>query len=590
MATFDGLLSNRTLMASKEIPGVRSSVFIRQDSSNTSLSLGFDPHQDGLNLQFVEPLEDRYKCVTCSFVLCNPYQTGCGHRFCENCIADLIESNPIGFCPIGHEEIHPNLIFKDNCCKREVWNLMVYCKNAPDCSVTVSFGRLGDHLKKCQFETVTCVNGCDATLRRKDLIDHLQTVCEYREEACQYCKVTLVFKNIKEHEVVTCPKYPINCTNNCGESFIRSELDTHLTICPESEVECSYKKYGCHAREKRRKIVEHEHSCLNEHLLLVVRNNNKLEGQIPLFHNTHRCPVIHYILDLQKTLCDRNHIISQLEEQINKLDSKVAQLSELISKNDDEVVRTQKILAGHADKIITIEQQSQQFCRRLDQERNNEVAALKEVIHVLKEKVECAENNIASLVSFEPCLKQHESLLSAHKKLLEETNERFRVLEATGYNGKLIWKISNYRRRKQEAAEGMAVSLFSQPFYTSRCGYRLCARAYLNGDGAGKGTHLSLFFVVMKGEFDSLLTWPFKQKVTLTLLDQSPKKHHIVDLFKADANSTSFKRPVSEMNIASGCPRFVSHAVLEGGKTGTFIKDDTLFIKVSVDLTDLEDQ
>ncbi|XP_051867942.1 TNF receptor-associated factor 5-like isoform X2 [Pristis pectinata] len=581
-------MSNRTLMASKESPDVRSNMFIRQDSSNTSLSLGFDPHQDGLNLQFVEPLEDRYKCATCSFVLCNPYQTGCGHRFCENCIADLIETKPIAVCPIDHEGIIPNWIFRDNCCKREVWNLMVYCKNAPDCNVTVSFGRLGDHLKKCQFETVACINGCDAILRRKDLIDHLQTVCEYREEACQYCKVNLVFKNIKDHEVTTCPKYPIHCTNNCGGSFMRSELDAHLTICPEAEVECNYRKYGCHAREKRRKIKEHEHSCLNEHLLLVVKNNNKLEGQV-MAPNINLLMKLQ-IFDLQKTLCERNHIITQLEEQINKLDIKVAQLSELISKNDDEVAKTQKILAGHADKIITIEQHSQQLCRRLDQERNNEVATLKEVIHVLKEKVECAENNIASLVSFEPCLKQHELLLNAHKKLLEKTNERFRVLEAAGYNGKLIWKICNYRRRKQEAAEGTALSLFSQPFYTSRCGYRLCARAYLNGDGAGKGTHVSLFFVVMKGEYDSLLMWPFKQKVTLTLLDQSPKKHHLIELFKADANSTSFKRPVSEMNIASGCPRFVSHAILEGGKTGTYIKDDTLFIKVIVDLTDLEDQ
>ncbi|XP_051867946.1 TNF receptor-associated factor 5-like isoform X4 [Pristis pectinata] len=534
MAKFDGLMSNRTLMASKESPDVRSNMFIRQDSSNTSLSLGFDPHQDGLNLQFVEPLEDRYKCATCSFVLCNPYQTGCGHRFCENCIADLIETKPIAVCPIDHEGIIPNWIFRDNCCKREVWNLMVYCKNAPDCNVTVSFGRLGDH------------------------------------------------------EVTTCPKYPIHCTNNCGGSFMRSELDAHLTICPEAEVECNYRKYGCHAREKRRKIKEHEHSCLNEHLLLVVKNNNKLEGQV-MAPNINLLMKLQ-IFDLQKTLCERNHIITQLEEQINKLDIKVAQLSELISKNDDEVAKTQKILAGHADKIITIEQHSQQLCRRLDQERNNEVATLKEVIHVLKEKVECAENNIASLVSFEPCLKQHELLLNAHKKLLEKTNERFRVLEAAGYNGKLIWKICNYRRRKQEAAEGTALSLFSQPFYTSRCGYRLCARAYLNGDGAGKGTHVSLFFVVMKGEYDSLLMWPFKQKVTLTLLDQSPKKHHLIELFKADANSTSFKRPVSEMNIASGCPRFVSHAILEGGKTGTYIKDDTLFIKVIVDLTDLEDQ
>uniref|UniRef100_UPI00398E830C TNF receptor-associated factor 5-like isoform X1 n=1 Tax=Pristiophorus japonicus TaxID=55135 RepID=UPI00398E830C len=560
-------------MASEENPGVRFSVFVRQESSSTSLSLGFDPYQAGLNLQFVEPLEDRYKCVTCSFVLCNPYQTGCGHRFCENCIAELIETKPIPICPIDHERIVANWIFRDNCCKREVWNLMVYCKNAPDCNVKASLGRFGDHLKKCQFETVVCINDCDAILQRKDLTGHLQTVCEYREEACQYCKVNLIFKNIKEHEDIACPKYPIQCIYNCGESFSRSELDAHLTNCPEAEVECSYNKYGCHVRDKRRKIEEHEHSCLNEHLLLVVTNNTKLEEQI---------------LDLKKTVCERNQVVTQLEEQINKFDVEIKQLSEHISKNDDEVAKTQKILAGHADKIITIEQQSEQL-RRFAQEGNNEISALKEIINILKEKVEGAENNIASLVTFEPCLKQHELLLSAHKELLEKTNERFRVLEATGYNGKLIWKICDYRMRKQEAAEGRTLSLFSQPFYTSRCGYRLCARAYLNGDGAGKGTHLSLFFVVMKGEYDSLLLWPFKQKVTLTLLDQSPKKHHIVELFKADASSTSFKRPLSEMNIASGCPRFVPHTVLEGGKTGTFIKDDTLFIKVIVDLADLED-
>ncbi|XP_078085864.1 TNF receptor-associated factor 5-like isoform X1 [Mustelus asterias] len=561
-------------MASEESCGVRSSVFIRQDSSSTSLSLGFDPYQTGLNLQFVEPLEDRYKCATCSFVLCNPYQTGCGHRFCENCIAELIEIKPVAVCPIDHEKIIANWIFRDNCCKREVWNLMVYCKNAPDCNIKESFGRLGDHLKKCQFETVPCINGCDAILQRKDLTGHLQTVCEYREEACQYCKVKLIFKNIKEHEDIACPKYPIQCTYNCGERFLRSEFGTHLTKCPETEVECSYKKYGCPVKEKRRMVKEHEHSYLNEHLLLVVTNNTKLEEQI---------------LDLKKTLHERNQAITQLEQQISKLDIEIKQLSGHVSKNDDEVAKTQKTLAGHADKIISIEQQSQQLCRRLDQEGKNEISELKEIINVLKEKVERTENNIASLVTFEPCLKQHELLLSAHKKLLEKNNERFQVLEATGYNGKLIWKICNYRMRKQEAAAGSTPSLFSQSFYTSRCGYKLCARAYLNGDGTGKGTHLSLFFVVMKGDYDSLLSWPFKQKVSLILLDQGPKKNHVVELFKADANSTSFRRPVSEMNIASGCPKFMSHTVLESGKTATFIKDDTLFIKVIVDLSDLED-
>lgn len=72
------------------------------------------------------------------------------------------------------------------------------------------------------------------------------------------------------------------------------------------------------------------------------------------------------------------------------------------------------------------------------------------------------------------------------------------------------------------------------------------------------------------------------------LLDQSGKKNHIVEIFRADPNSSSFKRPDGEMNIASGCPRFVPHTVLENTKN-TYVRDDTLFLKVVVDLTDLEE-
>ena len=57
------------------------------------------------------------------------------------------------------------------------------------------------------------------------------------------------------------------------------------------------------------------------------------------------------------------------------------------------------------------------------------------------------------------------------------------------------------------------MSLYSQPFYTDRYGYKMCGRVYLNGDGMGKGKHLSLFFVLMRGEYDALLEWPFRQKV-----------------------------------------------------------------------------
>lgn len=53
----------------------------------------------------------------------------------------------------------------------------------------------------------------------------------------------------------------------------------------------------------------------------------------------------------------------------------------------------------------------------------------------------------------------------------------------------------------------------------------MCLRIYLNGDGTGRGTHLSLFFVVMRGHSDALLKWPFNQKVMLIRIRQKNKKY-----------------------------------------------------------------
>ncbi|XP_065885977.1 TNF receptor-associated factor 5-like [Dysidea avara] len=59
--------------------------------------------------------------------------------------------------------------------------------------------------------------------------------------------------------------------------------------------------------------------------------------------------------------------------------------------------------------------------------------------------------------------------------------------------------------------------------------------------------------------YDSLLQWPFINKVTLTLINQTGGPD-VTDTFKPDPKnpkSSSFQRPKTEMNVASGCPRFV---------------------------------
>ncbi|XP_053166273.1 TNF receptor-associated factor 5 isoform X2 [Hemicordylus capensis] len=510
-------------MASEELAGHLPNSYTRQNSTN-AVSLDFEPDA---NYQFVETLEERYKCTYCHQVLHNPHQTGCGHRFCQRCISSLRELNAVPTCPVDKEMIKLQEVFKDNCCKREVLNLQVFCRNSPTCNAKTSLGRYQDHLQQCLFESVLCTNeGCCEKILQKDLKEHLGLQCNFRKEPCQYCKQPVVVFNLKIHERTACPEYPLICPQGCMQIILTKEIEEHVLVCPEVETDCPYKQYGCSAKIKRGKLSDHENAYLREHMLQILDKNSKLEDQT---------------------------------------------------------------LAIHVDKSACLETQVRQLVQMANQQQNKfDLRSLLETIDNIKQKVAFLESYDQRLVVLEDLSNQHDVHLGVHKAQLNKNEERFKLLEGTSYNGKLIWKIIDYKMKKNEAVEGRIVSVFSQPFYTSRCGYRLCARAYLNGDGSGKGTHVSLYFVVMRGEFDSLLPWPFKQKVTLMLLDQSGKKNHIVETFKADPNSSSFKRPEGEMNIASGCPRFVAHSVLENAKN-TYIKDDTLFLKVVVDLTDLEE-
>uniref|UniRef100_A0A8C4L6S9 TNF receptor-associated factor n=1 Tax=Equus asinus asinus TaxID=83772 RepID=A0A8C4L6S9_EQUAS len=523
-------------MAYSEEQGGVPCGFIRQNSSN-SVSLDFEPNTE---YRFVEQLEERYKCAFCHSVLHNPHQTGCGHRFCQHCILSLRELNAVPLCPVDKEVIKSQ----------------------------------EDHLQQCLFQAVQCSNEhCQESVLRKNLKEHLSAYCQFREEKCLYCKKDVVVINLQNHEENMCPEYPVSCPNKCLQIIPRTEVDEHLAVCPEAEQDCPFKQYGCPVKDKRGNLQEHEHSALRDHMLLVLEKNLQLEKQIS---------------DLHRSLERKESKIQQLTETVNKFEKEFKQFAQLFGKNGSFLSNIQ-LLASHLDKSAWLEAQVRQLLQMANQQETKfDLRALMEAIDTVKQKITLLETHDQRIVVLEGETNKHHVHINIHKAQLNKNEERFKLLEGACYNGKLIWKVTDYKMKKREALEGHTVSIFSQPFYTSRCGYRLCARAYLNGDGSGKGTHLSLYFVVMRGEFDSLLQWPFRQRVTLMLLDQSGKKNHIMETFKADPNSSSFKRPDGEMNIASGCPRFVAHSTLENAKN-TYIKDDTLFLKVAVDLTDLED-
>ncbi|XP_027529812.1 TNF receptor-associated factor 3 isoform X5 [Myiozetetes cayanensis] len=431
------------------------------------------PEQGGYKEKFVNAVEDKYKCEKCRLILCNPKQTECGHRFCETCMNALLSSSSPK-CTACQESIAKDKVFKDNCCRRELLALQIYCRNEnKGCKEQLSLGQLLMHLRTdCQFEELPCPRAdCKEKILRKDLPDHVEKTCKYRETTCKYCKSQVPMIMLQKHEDTDCPCVMVSCP--------------------------------------------------------------------------HKCSV--------KTLMRSERVIDSQAEKLKELDKEIRPFRQ----NWEE-----------ADSM------------------KSSVESLQNRVTELESVDKTAGQGARNTSLLETQLSRHDQMLSVHDIRLADMDLRFQVLETASYNGVLIWKIRDYKRRKQEAVMGKTLSLYSQPFYTGYFGYKMCARVYLNGDGMGKGTHLSLFFVIMRGEYDALLPWPFKQKVTLMLMDQGPSRRHLGDAFKPDPNSSSFKKPTGEMNIASGCPVFVAQTVLENG---TYIKDDTIFIKVIVDTSDLPD-
>ncbi len=158
----------------------------------------------------------------------------------------------------------------------------------------------------------------------------------------------------------------------------------------------------------------------------------------------------------------------------------------------------------------------------------------------------------------------------------DKNGARILSAEELTFDGTFMWKIDNISQRMADALKGKYPTEQSKPFYVYD--YKMCLEIHILGGGNGKNTHMSLFLVIMKGEFDNVLQWPFTSKVTFKLINQTGNRD-IIDTFQPDPMSSSFQKPKSDMNIASGCPRFVSHTEL---KSGGFLVNDMVTIEFSI--------
>jgi len=180
-------------------------------------------------------------------------------------------------------------------------------------------------------------------------------------------------------------------------------------------------------------------------------------------------------------------------------------------------------------------------------------------------------------------------IIDKQKTQLELLSGKVGVVEKY-YGTHLIWKIENYQEKFAEAKSGKKPTIFSPPFLTSRFGYKLIMSASLNGDGKAKGKFMSLFVMLCKGDYDSVLLWPYNHKISVTLLDQNEdveKRNHITYIIKPNAckeNLAFLGKPAGERNAAFGAQKFVEQETIN---TNNYIAGDAIYLKVEVDTVDM---
>lgn len=490
------------------------------------------------------------ECPYCNMLLRDPQQLlTCGHRYCKSCLERVKNKSPPK-CLVDNEIIIDNEIKPDRGCQKEFERLQAECAGKSNgCKWRGEFLLLEDHMTKCSvIKRFNTCKYCGKIIALNKMEKHLKD-CDYQPQICDLCNYTIPKVELAKHKT---------------------------TDCPESNISCEFA--GCRFKAKRSKLNEHYQDHMHE---LMINLNGVLEMIKQLLQdNAH----------LQRNQRYLNDKISEHKKEIDSLTSSlqvVFALKKDIEKlqiellNIEDNVRQQKV---SLDSGIESLPGSDDEMRAL----GNRVVRLEQDMLVLRPSVEEVKHGVkrfqSQLVGYVDAVQTIKETITRHAIAMDEVKLRQDILDVKTINGIFIWKIPEIERRFRDAQDRRTLSLYSPPFHTSPHGYRMCIRAYLNGDGSGKGTYVSVFFVLMKSEHDDLLPWPFRRPVTFDLINQENQSQNISETFMPDVHSPSFQKPKSEMNIASGFPRFAKQSVLTDKK---FVKDDAIFIRCRIDTSGL---
>ncbi|XP_022804797.1 TNF receptor-associated factor 4-like isoform X2 [Stylophora pistillata] len=359
----------------------------------------------------------------------------------------------------------------------------------------------------------------------------------------------------KEVHLRSCPVHQVLCSNkNCGVIVIRRLLKQHETLrCVWRILQCTH----CSESHPACKMPEHFKQCNKFPVTCPNNCGRSVSRDMVSTHTEDECPRTILSCPFARVGCKQK---VQRQEMESHLDSTTrVHLDFTYSKNNN----TEDELMDTKTKLIETKAELSKTKAELSKTK----------AELSKTKAELSKTKVE---------------LSETKVELKEAVKQLKLLSVKHTNS-FLWRIDGFSEiLKRAQTDKDENDICSDPFYTKigteSYGYKLKVEFYPNGFGNGKNTHLSVSIIVMKGEYDVILPWPFAENVKLTLIDQQENPGQRQNKTKefVGKDLKSFARPVTDENIGWGFDEFVSREELYARR---FIVDDTLFLQVEIKST-----
>ena len=304
--------------------------------------------------------------------------------------------------------------------------------------------------------------------------------CQYKKVQCESCDAHVKRKEILSHAENKCPKRMVSCSF-CHQKGTCDEISgVHKDKCSEKLIEC---KAGCGIRLSRNDMSSHiQHGCRNASFhcpfsivgcVVSPATSTELEA------HTATCTA----LNLAK-------VFHQFTTEINELKSSVQVLNTNNLSLQSQVKQAKEEITTASKEMASLERKTESMMKTVLSELEY-ISSSSDHVNLLA--IECIRTNLSSGITH---------------------------FQTDGPPATL--RLKSYKECKE-----CGRAWYSPPF-SILDGYTLCLSVHLNGIGAGKNSHISIYLHQFVSERDSDLPWPYllQDSVIVSLLLQ--KKQDIM--------------------------------------------------------------